>query len=277
MFQQAAAFNKDISRWNTSQVTNMQRMFYSAAAFNQDLRSWNAGKGPSANSGYKFDQAAFEKARAAKADAEEKVGAEAAAREKAEAAERDKAAAEAKSKAEKENAEQEAAAKAKADREAEQARLEKEKAEAKATEKEHETKAQNALSIALGKSDGGVPWPHVRLMVRGAGGVGKSSTIKALAGKEFDASEESTVGAAMENFELCNESFSLAGGGSALKAYDGSQGEFVAALAAHAASIEKVKADETKARMQSILDDLKKDPDESRARQTQGPGFSLQD
>ena len=140
-----------------------------------------------------------------------------------------------------------------------------------------ETKAQNALSLALAKSDGGVPWPHVRLMVRGAGGVGKSSTIKALAGKEFDASEESTVGAAMENFELCNESFSLAGGGSALKAYDGSQGEFVAALAAHAAGIEKAKADETKARMQSILDDLKKDPDESRARQTQGPGFSLQD
>ena len=89
--------------------------------------------------------------------------------------------------------------------------------------------AQKALFIALGKSDGGVPWPHVRLMVRGAGGVGKSSTIKALAGKEFDASEESTVGAAMENFELCSESFSLAGGGSALKAYDGSQGEFVAA------------------------------------------------
>ena len=111
-----------------------------------------------------------------------------------------------------------------------------------------EAEVQKALSRALASSDGGVPWPHVRLMVRGAGGVGKSSTIKALAGKEFDASEESTVGAAMENFELCNESFSLAGGGSALKAYDGSQGEFVAALAAHAAGIEKAKADEMKKR-----------------------------
>ena len=49
----------------------MSEMFKGAAMFNQDLRSWNAGKGPPGNSLYKFDQAAFEKARAEKADAEE--------------------------------------------------------------------------------------------------------------------------------------------------------------------------------------------------------------
>ena len=133
-----------------------------------------------------------------------------------------------------------------------------------AFEKSLAEKARNALSIALGSSDGGVPWPHVRLMVRGAGGSGKSSTIKALAGKEFDACEESTVGAELLDFELCNESFSLAGGGSALKAYDSSQGEFLAALAAHAADTQNAKADDRKKPAQSIIDDLKKETPEAK-------------
>ena len=35
---------------------------------------------------------------------------------------------------------------------------------------------------ALASSDGVVPWPHARLMVKGPGGVGKSTSIDAMAG-----------------------------------------------------------------------------------------------
>ncbi|WP_367190930.1 BspA family leucine-rich repeat surface protein, partial [Aliivibrio fischeri] len=35
MFIDAAAFNQDLSGWNTANVTNMSYMFTSAAAFNQ--------------------------------------------------------------------------------------------------------------------------------------------------------------------------------------------------------------------------------------------------
>ena len=45
MFRDAAAFNENISSWNTAAVTNMEDMFRSAAAFNQPLthngNSWN--------------------------------------------------------------------------------------------------------------------------------------------------------------------------------------------------------------------------------------------
>jgi hypothetical protein len=33
-------FNQDIGRWNTSNVTNMGKMFYSAISFNQNLSGW---------------------------------------------------------------------------------------------------------------------------------------------------------------------------------------------------------------------------------------------
>ncbi len=37
----SSLFNRDISNWNTSNVTNMKSMFYEAKDFNQDINSWN--------------------------------------------------------------------------------------------------------------------------------------------------------------------------------------------------------------------------------------------
>ncbi len=40
MFQNAKAFNQDISGWTPSSMENMKYMFYSAASFNQDVSRW---------------------------------------------------------------------------------------------------------------------------------------------------------------------------------------------------------------------------------------------
>ena len=41
MFQGAAAFNQNISSWNTAKVTDMNAMFSGAALFNQNIGSWS--------------------------------------------------------------------------------------------------------------------------------------------------------------------------------------------------------------------------------------------
>jgi len=41
LFEGAAAFNEDLSKWDTSKVTNMWCMFMGARAFNHDLSKWN--------------------------------------------------------------------------------------------------------------------------------------------------------------------------------------------------------------------------------------------
>uniref|UniRef100_UPI00296E781F BspA family leucine-rich repeat surface protein n=1 Tax=Flagellimonas baculiformis TaxID=3067310 RepID=UPI00296E781F len=41
MFRNAAAFNNDLSDWDTSNVTNMSLMFYGSTSFNGDLSGWD--------------------------------------------------------------------------------------------------------------------------------------------------------------------------------------------------------------------------------------------
>ena len=41
MFQSATAFNQPIGAWNVSNVTNMALMFYKSSTFNQNIGSWN--------------------------------------------------------------------------------------------------------------------------------------------------------------------------------------------------------------------------------------------
>tara|TARA_Y100000389_G_scaffold182273_1_gene198747 strand:+ start:423 stop:1037 length:615 start_codon:yes stop_codon:yes gene_type:complete len=44
LFYDYINFNEDISKWDTSKVTNMNRMFYNAMDFNQPIGGWNTSK-----------------------------------------------------------------------------------------------------------------------------------------------------------------------------------------------------------------------------------------
>ena len=57
MFKDAKVFNRDISGWNTSNVTTMLSMFYSAKAFNQDIGNWNVEKVTSTDYMFSFAEA----------------------------------------------------------------------------------------------------------------------------------------------------------------------------------------------------------------------------
>ena len=85
----------------------------------------------------------------------------------------------------------------------------------------------------------GVQFLHARVMVRGPGGAGKSATIEALAGKEFNASQKSTVGVGVDELELNHRELQLGRGDGVLKAYDraAGEGEYVRAIAANAAAV----------------------------------------
>ena len=41
VFYGARSFNGDLSKWDTSSVTDMEGMFYYASIFNGDLSKWN--------------------------------------------------------------------------------------------------------------------------------------------------------------------------------------------------------------------------------------------
>ena len=41
LFYEAESFNGDISKWDTSKVTDMSSMFKGAVAFNADISKWN--------------------------------------------------------------------------------------------------------------------------------------------------------------------------------------------------------------------------------------------
>jgi predicted GTPase len=67
----------------------------------------------------------------------------------------------------------------------------------------------DAVQAVLASANG-VDWPHCRLQVRGPGGVGKSSTIDAMSGKEFTSTSVSTAGARLTTCEVERRSLEVA-------------------------------------------------------------------
>ena len=67
-----------------------------------------------------------------------------------------------------------------------------------------ELEASAVLDRVLSQA-GGVPFLAGRLMVRGRGAVGKSSTIESMAGREFDSQHRSTVGTEVQDLQLSHQ------------------------------------------------------------------------
>ena len=44
MFYKASSFNRDLSNWDVSRVTDMRGMFREAHSFNGDLRNWDVSR-----------------------------------------------------------------------------------------------------------------------------------------------------------------------------------------------------------------------------------------
>ena len=109
---------------------------------------------------------------------------------------------------------------------AEQASAETAAAETAAAEQAAaDDKVARVLAGIVG-AKGGVPYPHVALMVRAPGGAGKSTTIERLAGKEFNAEHPSSVGVEVEDLELNAQKLALGDGG-AFEAHErGGEGEY---------------------------------------------------
>ncbi|KOO30789.1 hypothetical protein Ctob_015928, partial [Chrysochromulina tobinii] len=82
----------------------------------------------------------------------------------------------------------------------------------------------DAVQAVLASANG-VDWPHCRLQVRGPGGVGKSSTIDAMSGKEFTSTSVSTAGARLTTCEVERRSLEVASKGRPLKVYNLADGE----------------------------------------------------
>ena len=74
----------------------------------------------------------------------------------------------------------------------------------------------SVLTSILRDQNACVSWPHVRLMVRGAGFAGKTSTINAMAGKTFERTV-STVGAKVLDLEMCTNNMVFGGGSAPLQ------------------------------------------------------------
>ena len=132
--------------------------------------------------------------------------------------------------------------------------------------------AVQVIARALDSAGGGVTWPHARLMVRGSGGVGKSTTIEAMMGKTFDLSKASTVGAGMQDIELHQQELDTGGMGTAFRPYEGMEAEYAGALAAHAASLEgkALEIESTTSMLDVIKEKRKADGFDSKAPSDQG-------